>query len=103
MRGQQEGTAYSVDHMIRYMPELAMTLTERYIQKITSMARRSQGPVCGMPYWQMLVAMIPMLSRQRLFRRSVLRGLGVSYETTCAYQSHAAPWSQAWPTRVGEG
>lgn len=68
--------AYSVDHMIRYMPELAITLTERYIQKITSMARRSHGPVCGMPYWQMLVEMMPILSRQCLLRKSVLRGWG---------------------------
>lgn len=66
---------YRVDHRIRYMPELAMALTERYIQKSTSMTRRSQGPVCGMPYWQMLTEMTPMLSRQLLFRVSVF-GVG---------------------------
>src|SRR5690606_32615117 len=82
--------AYRVDHKIRYMPELARTLTPRYTQKSTSMTWRSQGPVCGMPYWQMLVEMMPILSPSAPFRYCVSRG--PSYETTWACQHR--PFSQ---------
>ena len=42
------------------MPVLANTLALIYIQNMASITWRSQGPACGIPYWQMVMKMVAM-------------------------------------------
>lgn len=50
-----------VDQRMRYTPLLAHIAMTTHIQNTTTIVCRSQGPVCGMPYWQMLIHIVPNL------------------------------------------
>lgn len=81
--------AYSVDQRIRYMPALAKTAATAHTQNRTSMVQSSHGPVCGMPYSQMLMNIVPTLSEVSM---SLLTSSGTktggTYETSWAFVSH---------------
>jgi hypothetical protein len=64
--GEDSQSAYWVDQMIRYMEELASTATDAYVQKHTCIAVWNHSPVSGMPYWHILIRIVPDLRHQFL-------------------------------------
>lgn len=50
-----------VDQMMRYIPELAITLNDKYAQKQTCMAVWNHCPLSGIPYWHIFVRIVPTL------------------------------------------
>lgn len=46
---------------MRYTPLLAHIAMTTHIQNTTTIVCRSHGPVFGMPYWQMLIHIVPSL------------------------------------------
>jgi hypothetical protein len=65
--------------MIRYMDELASTATDAYAQKHTCIAVWNHTPVSGIPYWQRLTRIVPVLGAGQCL---VLQRLPRAYETT---------------------
>lgn len=85
---RQFRTAYSVDQRIKYMPALANTAATAHTQNMASMVWTSHGPVCGMPYSQMLINIVPTLAE---VSNSFLTSHGSTqntYETSWGLVSH---------------
>lgn len=78
--------------MIRYMEALASTATDAYVQKHTCITVWNHSPVSGMPYWHMLIRIVPDLRHQLL----LIEWQTCTYETTWKYISTAPSSTKEW-------